>query len=462
MVTGRRASATVGRQSSVYLRAGERLTVRDLVEAALIQSANDAAVALAAHVGSGTSSRFVELMNRRARELGLRRHALRAPRRPRRARARTRRARDVTRLGAHRDDASRSCAHGRAAQPRDDRRRPVARTPGTTCSASFPGLVGVKTGHTARAGWCAGRGGPRAPASRSTRRSSAPDPRAAQRRPRRAARVGPLALPRPRWSSTRPRLRDRRGALRPRAGRAGRAARRCGGSSASAGRSSSGSSRRPSVVAAGRARAAARRGARLRRRAAGRARAARRGAVGRRARLSGARRLVRGADVRDTVTGLVLVIVTVTLNAAIDRTLTVPNFQLGQRHRASQALTLAAARGSTSPARSSGLGVPVVATGLAGGGTGHADRRGADRARRSCNDFVRIGDESRTSTAVVDPTAGTYTEINEWGPRGRAGRARDPAREAPLPLAAARVRRLRGLAAAGRRRRTSTPRRSAS
>jgi 1-phosphofructokinase/tagatose 6-phosphate kinase len=33
------------------------------------------------------------------------------------------------------------------------------------------------------------------------------------------------------------------------------------------------------------------------------------------------------------------------------------------------------------------------------------------------NDFVRIRDESRTSTAVVDPTAGTHTEINEWGPK---------------------------------------------
>jgi 1-phosphofructokinase family hexose kinase len=32
------------------------------------------------------------------------------------------------------------------------------------------------------------------------------------------------------------------------------------------------------------------------------------------------------------------------------------------------------------------------------------------------NDFVRIADESRTSTAVVDPTASSYTEINEWGP----------------------------------------------
>src|SRR5207237_9761887 len=36
------------------------------------------------------------------------------------------------------------------------------------------------------------------------------------------------------------------------------------------------------------------------------------------------------------------------------------------------------------------------------------------------NDFVRISDESRTSTAVVDPTAGTYTEINEWGPEVKA------------------------------------------
>ena len=33
---------------------------------------------------------------------------------------------------------------------------------------------------------------------------------------------------------------------------------------------------------------------------------------------------------------------------------------------------------------------------------------------------MRIADESRTSSAVVDPTAGTYTEINEWGPHVEA------------------------------------------
>ena len=108
-------------------------------------------------------------------------------------------------------------------------------------------------------------------------------------------------------------------------------------------------------------------------------------------------------------------IVTVTLNAAVDRTLTVPNFQLGQRHRASQGLTLAGGKGINVARALKQLDVPVVATGLAGGRTGTRIVEELT-AEAILNDFVRIGDESRTSTAVVDPTAATYTEINEWGP----------------------------------------------
>jgi 1-phosphofructokinase family hexose kinase len=109
------------------------------------------------------------------------------------------------------------------------------------------------------------------------------------------------------------------------------------------------------------------------------------------------------------------VIVTVTLNAALDRSLTVPNFQRGHRHRASESLTLAGGKGINIARALKRLEVPVVATGLAGGRTGTRIVEELT-AEAILNDFVRIRGESRTSTAVVDPMGGTYTEINEWGP----------------------------------------------
>jgi 1-phosphofructokinase family hexose kinase len=108
-------------------------------------------------------------------------------------------------------------------------------------------------------------------------------------------------------------------------------------------------------------------------------------------------------------------IVTVTLNAAIDRTLVVPSFQPGQRHRASVGFPSAGGKGINVARALKRLGAPVVCTGLAGGRTGtllveELTHEGI------LNDFVRIGAESRTSIAVLDPTSNQYTEINEWGP----------------------------------------------
>lgn len=108
-------------------------------------------------------------------------------------------------------------------------------------------------------------------------------------------------------------------------------------------------------------------------------------------------------------------IVTVTLNAAVDRTLSVPSFQIGQRHRASVGFTSAGGKGINIARALKRLGAPVVATGLAGGRTGTLIVEELT-AEGILNDFVRIREESRTSTAVLDPTSNAYTEINEWGP----------------------------------------------
>ena len=57
-------------ESRINLREGERMTVKDLLQALLLESANDAAVALAENI-SGSRQAFVDEMNARARELGL-------------------------------------------------------------------------------------------------------------------------------------------------------------------------------------------------------------------------------------------------------------------------------------------------------------------------------------------------------------------------------------------------------
>ncbi len=108
-------------------------------------------------------------------------------------------------------------------------------------------------------------------------------------------------------------------------------------------------------------------------------------------------------------------IVTVTLNAAMDRTLLVPNFQLGQRHRASLGFASAGGKGVNVARALRRLGVPVIATGFAGGRTGVHIADGLTE-EGILNDFVRIEGESRTSLALLDPIADRYTEINEWGP----------------------------------------------
>ncbi len=108
-------------------------------------------------------------------------------------------------------------------------------------------------------------------------------------------------------------------------------------------------------------------------------------------------------------------IITVTLNAAIDKSLSVPNFRLGRRHRTVEQRTMAGGKGVNIARTLKSLGQPVIATGFAGGATGtHIVEQLTEES--ILNDFVRIREESRTNTSVLDPTNGEQTEINERGP----------------------------------------------
>ena len=150
VVRVRSDAADVG-ESTINLRAGERITVGDLVKAALIQSANDAADALADYVGQGDVDAFVQLMNAKAAELKLdRTHFTRADGLDAPGHYST--ALDVTRLAE---------AAMRVPQIRDVVRLRTGVIAGgrrlytwNDLLGVFRGLYGVKTGHTAAAGWC--------------------------------------------------------------------------------------------------------------------------------------------------------------------------------------------------------------------------------------------------------------------------------------------------------------------
>lgn len=69
MVTASAYAAGMG-GSQIFLKEGERMSVRDMLKSAAVSSANDACVALAEHI-SGTEQAFVKRMNERAAELGM-------------------------------------------------------------------------------------------------------------------------------------------------------------------------------------------------------------------------------------------------------------------------------------------------------------------------------------------------------------------------------------------------------
>ena len=69
MVTASEAAAAKG-GSQIYLKVGETMTVQDMLKSIAVSSANDCACAMAEHI-AGSESAFVDMMNARAKELGM-------------------------------------------------------------------------------------------------------------------------------------------------------------------------------------------------------------------------------------------------------------------------------------------------------------------------------------------------------------------------------------------------------
>ena len=141
-----------GASSTLGLRAGERRTVRELLYALLLQSANDAAVALAIEVGVRAGVRTA--MNRRADTLGMHETGFFSPNglddRGRSS------ARDLLLLvqTAYATPGFAPIVATKFRRSPDRRDRSLAHPEPQRAALALPGAIGVKTGSTTGAGYC--------------------------------------------------------------------------------------------------------------------------------------------------------------------------------------------------------------------------------------------------------------------------------------------------------------------
>src|SRR5690242_5221432 len=104
-------------------------------------------------------------------------------------------------------------------------------------------------------------------------------------------------------------------------------------------------------------------------------------------------------------------IATVTLNPAIDKTVTVPDFAVGKLNRAGAERSDPGGKGINVAKTLAVLGVPVTALGFAAGLNGDYLRRSLD-ALGIAHEFVSVPGETRVNLKIEDPLIGAETELN--------------------------------------------------
>lgn len=141
--------------TSIYLQEGETLTLREMLLGLMLASGNDAAVAIAEHIG-GTVEQFAAMMNERAREIGaVNTHFANPHGLPDEAHYTT--AYDLTLIAreAMKNDTFREIvSKQRASIPWEGRTYKRQLNNKNRLLKDYEGATGVKTGYTSKAGRC--------------------------------------------------------------------------------------------------------------------------------------------------------------------------------------------------------------------------------------------------------------------------------------------------------------------
>jgi 1-phosphofructokinase family hexose kinase len=110
-----------------------------------------------------------------------------------------------------------------------------------------------------------------------------------------------------------------------------------------------------------------------------------------------------------------LVIITVTPNPALDRTLTVPEIVFDEMVRASDSRLVLDGKGVNVSKALRSFGAMTVMMGFAGGMAGEMLERGLGRMGYATS-FTHVSGETRTNTIIIDAAANRYVKANERGP----------------------------------------------
>lgn len=108
-------------------------------------------------------------------------------------------------------------------------------------------------------------------------------------------------------------------------------------------------------------------------------------------------------------------VVTVTLNAAIDKTYRLSQFRAGELHRTADVLSLPGGKGLNVARVAKTLGQEVIASGFVAGHNGRFIAEGCMREGMTSS-FIETSGESRLCLTFLDEQAKTVTEVLEQGP----------------------------------------------